>query len=105
MIFVPCRDHCYIRYGKQYTKECNTTCDYAKVCLKNKDMLNALLKHRICPECKEKMRFYLEGNFGGTLGVFECSCGYKNKSVDNADYYATSKDWHRFHEETKDIMW
>ena len=47
MQFVPCRDHCYIRYGKQYTKECDTTCDYAKVCLENKDMLNTLLKHRI----------------------------------------------------------
>ena len=35
-MFVPCRDHCYLRYGKQYTEECDTNCDYAKVCLENK---------------------------------------------------------------------
>lgn len=29
-MFVPCRDHCYLRYGGQYTKECDTNCDYAK---------------------------------------------------------------------------
>lgn len=25
----PCYDHCYLKYGKQYTKECDTICDYA----------------------------------------------------------------------------
>ena len=29
-MFVPCHDHCYLKYGKQYTEECDTTCDYAK---------------------------------------------------------------------------
>ena len=29
-MFVPCRDHCYLRYGRQYTKECDVNCDYAK---------------------------------------------------------------------------
>lgn len=37
-MFVPCRDHCYLRYGKQYTEECDTTCDYARVCLENKKL-------------------------------------------------------------------
>lgn len=35
-MFILCRDHCYIRYGKQYTEECDTTCDYARVYLENK---------------------------------------------------------------------
>lgn len=35
MKFIPCRDHCYLRYGRQYTEECDTTCDYARVCLEN----------------------------------------------------------------------
>lgn len=35
-MFIPCHDHCYIRYGKQYTKECDTTCDYAKAVLESK---------------------------------------------------------------------
>lgn len=38
MLFVPCRDHCYVRCGKSYTKECDTECDYAKVCLENKEL-------------------------------------------------------------------
>lgn len=29
-MFIPCKDHCYLRYGKQYSKECDTNCDYAK---------------------------------------------------------------------------
>lgn len=29
-MFVPCYN-CYLRYGQQYTKECDTRCDYAKV--------------------------------------------------------------------------
>ena len=57
-----------------------------------------------CPICGTTMSFYLKGNFGGTLGVFECNCGYRDASVENASYYATSEDWNRFYEETKDIM-
>lgn len=35
-MFNPCYDHCYIIRGKQYTKECDATCEYAKACLMNK---------------------------------------------------------------------
>lgn len=34
----PCRDYCYLRFGKQYTESCDTTCDYAKVVKENKRM-------------------------------------------------------------------
>lgn len=37
-MFNPCYEHCYLRYGKQYTEECDTTCDYARVCLENKKL-------------------------------------------------------------------
>lgn len=38
-MFNPCFEHCYLRYNKQYTKECDNTCAYAKAVLesKNKD--------------------------------------------------------------------
>lgn len=29
-MFNPCIDHCYLRYGKQYSKECKENCAYAK---------------------------------------------------------------------------
>lgn len=35
-MFEPCFDHCYIRYNKQYTKECDDNCNYAKVVKENK---------------------------------------------------------------------
>lgn len=37
-MFNPCRDHCYFRYGKQYTPECDSTCEYAKVVKENKEL-------------------------------------------------------------------
>ena len=40
-MFNPCFEHCYLRYNKQYTKECDNTCAYAKAVLesKNKDKI------------------------------------------------------------------
>ena len=35
-MFVPCHEHCYLRYGKQYTKECDINCDYAKAVKESK---------------------------------------------------------------------
>ena len=35
-MFVPCHDQCYLRYGKQYTKECDINCDYAKAIKESK---------------------------------------------------------------------
>ena len=58
-----------------------------------------------CPKCGSEMSFYLEGNFGGTLGVFECGCGYRDASVNNTYNYATDEDWKKFREATKDIIW
>lgn len=28
-MFNPCRDYCYTRLGKQYSEECDETCEYA----------------------------------------------------------------------------
>ena len=45
-MFVPCHDHCYLRYGRQYTKECDINCDYAKVVKEdnqNKKIIELLL--------------------------------------------------------------
>lgn len=45
-MFNPCHDHCYIRYGKQYTEECDINCDYAKLAKENQqkdDIIEYLL--------------------------------------------------------------
>lgn len=58
-----------------------------------------------CPICGENISFHLEGNFGGTLGVFECkNCGYRDASTTNASY-ATNEEWDEFEEATQNIMW
>lgn len=38
----PCKDYCYIRFGKQYTKECDTQCEFAKVCVENRELKKRL---------------------------------------------------------------
>ena len=35
-MFNPCYEHCYLRYSKQYTKECDDNCDYAKIVKENR---------------------------------------------------------------------
>ena len=32
-MFNPCYEHCYAKYGKEYTKECNEKCEFAKTVL------------------------------------------------------------------------
>lgn len=60
-------------------------------------------ENSVCPNCGNHMDFYIEGNFGGSLGVFNCKCGYKNKSLDNMKY-ANSNDWLDYDERYRDIM-
>lgn len=43
-MFEPCYEHCYLRYGKQYTKECDDKCNYAKAVKENKELAeNAII--------------------------------------------------------------
>ena len=36
---IPCFEHCYVKYGKQYEpKRCDDTCDYARAILENKEL-------------------------------------------------------------------
>ena len=57
-----------------------------------------------CPKCNKEMLFYIDGNFGYEIGVFECKCGYIDRSYSNM-CYATDKDWENFWNHTNDIMW
>lgn len=56
----------------------------------------------LCPKCNKEMRFYINGNIAGALGVFECECGYKNEDISNINY-ATNEDWDRFWKNTEGI--
>ena len=44
-MFNPCVEHCFNRYGKQYSSECDGNCDYAKA-VKEKKMLEEKNKDR-----------------------------------------------------------
>jgi len=41
-LFNPCFEHCYIRFGKQYTPECDKTCIHAKIVQENKKLKQEL---------------------------------------------------------------
>lgn len=113
LLYYPCFE-CLNKYNRQYSPECIEQCDYAQnVQAKKKleaekyHLEKTLKEHRICPECGEHMSFYIEGNFGGSLGVFNCTCEdceYEDRSVDNM-IYATDDELKKFYEDTKDIMW
>lgn len=80
--------------------------DEYKVVERNLDLVikKENLKERKCPECGKEMLFYIKGSFVGTLGVFECKCGYKSQSSSNISY-ATNEEWERFRKNTKSVRW
>lgn len=41
-MFNPCIDHCYLRYGKQYTSDCDDQCEYAKLAKENQKLKEQL---------------------------------------------------------------
>ena len=49
MMFNPCYEHCYLRYGSQYTKDCNSRCEFALAVIALKEFL---IKHEGCNYCK-----------------------------------------------------
>ena len=38
----PCIDYCFNRFGKEYTKDCDNNCEYAKVIAENKKLQSDL---------------------------------------------------------------
>lgn len=43
---IPCKELCYLRYGKQYTSECDTTCEFARVVAENKKLKAELEEYK-----------------------------------------------------------
>ena len=43
-MFEPCYKHCYLRFGKQYTSDCDDKCAYAKV-IKERDKAIEFIKY------------------------------------------------------------
>lgn len=43
-MFEPCYEHCLLRYGKGYTKECDEKCSYAKVALEKRKLEENIAK-------------------------------------------------------------
>lgn len=54
-MFKPCYEHCYLRYGKQYTKECDDKCHYAKAIKENKELIESSI---IFPQTIGGITFY-----------------------------------------------
>lgn len=59
----PCFD-CLNRYGHSYIEECDTTCDYARVCLENKELKEILDKLGIAMKDEN-------GNFRSTQDILK----------------------------------
>ena len=47
----PCKDYCYLRFGKMYSPKCDTECDYAAVVKENKELKERLKKYE--PEAED----------------------------------------------------
>ena len=54
-MFEPCYEHCYLRYGKQYTAECDNKCNYAKAVKENKKLVNSVI---IFPQTIGNITYY-----------------------------------------------
>ena len=69
----PCKDWCFARFGKEYTKECDKHCDYARLHVELKQLRadlervkadrNAAIEqlHGYCPACKNYTPNHNEG--------------------------------------------
>ena len=69
----PCKDWCFARFGKEYTKECDKHCDYARLHVELKQLRadlervkadrNAAVEqlHGYCPACKNYTPNHNEG--------------------------------------------
>lgn len=53
----PCVEHCWMRFGKQYSHECDKECDFAKVVVENKE-----LKQTMVQSMKHGHWIHTEGN-------------------------------------------
>lgn len=59
-MFVPCYEHCYLKFGKQYSEECDDICDYAKASKENKELERILVtilnyyNYKECIYCKRR---------------------------------------------------
>lgn len=64
-MFEPCIEHCYLRFGKQYTPDCDDKCAYAKAVKERDHALEKLkgLHQKIKDENQEKTG-YLDDLFG-----------------------------------------
>ena len=58
-MFEPCFEHCYIRFGKQYTPDCDDKCAYAKAVKERNEALEKLQRiyQKIKDENQEKTDF------------------------------------------------
>ena len=63
-MFEPCFEHCYLRYGKQYTKECDNNCNYAKTIKILKTLLGCeyCKRYLICPvgDCNNYEKYEID---------------------------------------------
>lgn len=74
--YIPCFEHCYVKYGKQYEPErCDSECDYAMKCVENRE-LTKILKAVLYAHSSDKCYFCKYDN--------KCSCpeGHCNHELD-----------------------
>ena len=59
-MFNPCFEHCYVKYGKQYSEECEYKCEYAKSAKELEELKNNAI---IFPQTIKNITFYNKKDF------------------------------------------
>ena len=59
-MFNPCFEHCYVKYGKQYSEECDSKCEYAKLAKELEELKNNAI---IFPQTIKNITFYNKKDF------------------------------------------
>lgn len=78
-MFNPCFEHCYNRYGKQYSSECDEKCEFAKM-VKEKKIIEEELEQYKLGDCMNNCEHY------DNCANYIYSKGY-NKAINDCKTY------------------
>lgn len=43
----PCKDYCYLRFGKQYSADCDTSCEFAKAVKSVEKAIESMIQSKV----------------------------------------------------------
>lgn len=69
-MIIPCVDYCFYRFGKEYSKDCDNNCNYAKVVAENAQLQTEL--ERVTAE-RDAAIEYVRGQCKYCKHNFDCT--------------------------------